>query len=139
MATKKKGGSGVKAWELGGALTAAIIAAAAGTYLLSDKKTKAKAKVWALKVRKEVVKNVKSAKKLGEKEYGRIVEQAVKHYGSVEKLTPADVIAAAKELKGEWKKIRAEAEKMAKKVPMKKAVSKKKPAKKVVHAKKKRA
>ena len=60
------------------------IAAAAGAYLLSDKKTKAKAKNGSLKARKEVVKKAKMAKKLGEKEYGRIVEQAIKRYGSLE-------------------------------------------------------
>lgn len=137
MAAKKKANNTAKGWEIGGALTAAAIAAAAGAYLLSDKKTKAKAKVWAVKARKEVVKNAKVAKKLGEKEYGRIVEQAVKHYGSMEKITAADIMAAGKELKGEWKKIQAEAKKMAKNVPMKKLVAKKPVAKKKVAAKKK--
>jgi hypothetical protein len=140
MATKKKMGNSAKAWGIGGAVTAAAIAAAAGAYLLSDKKTKAKAKAWVVNARKEVVKNAKIATKLGEKEYGRIVEQAVKHAGSMEKLTAAEVISAAKELKSEWKMIQAEAKKMAKEVPMKvkKAVAKKKPvAKKKTVAKKK--
>jgi predicted RNA-binding protein len=132
MAAKKKTSNTVKGWEIGGVLTAAAIAAAAGAYLLSDKKTKTKAKAWAAQARKEVVKNMKTAKKLGEKEYGRMVEQAVKHYGSMEKITAADVMAAGKELKGEWKKIQAEAKKMAKDVPMKvkKAVKKAAPKKK---------
>lgn len=130
MATKKAVGNNAKAWGIGGALTAAAIAAAAGAYLLSDKKTKAKAKAWVVNARKEVVKNAKLATKLGEKEYGRIVEQAVKHYGSAEKLTAADMIAAGKELKSEWKRIQAEAKKMMKEVPAVKKVTakKKKPA-----------
>jgi hypothetical protein len=128
MAAKKKMNNTAKGWEIGGALTAAAIAAAAGAYLLSDKKTKAKAKAWVMKARTEIVKNAKTAKKLGEKEYGHIVEQAVKHYGSMEKLTPADVMAAGKELKNEWKKIQAEAAKMVKKAPIKKVAAKKKPA-----------
>ncbi len=118
MATKKKGGKkkgigGKAAWEIGAGITAATIAAAAGAYLLSDKKTKAKAKKWGIAARKEVVKNAKIAKKLGEKEYGRLVEQAMKHYGSIENMSAADIMAAAKELKGEWGQIQAHAKRMA--------------------------
>ena len=108
-------------------------------YLLSDKKTKTKAKKWVADARKEVVKNAKTAKKLGEKEYDRIVDQAVKRYGSLENLTAADVIAAGKELKGEWNKISAEAKKMAKAYAPKKITHKKKPVHKTVtHPKKAR-
>jgi predicted RND superfamily exporter protein len=128
MAIKKKANNTAKGWKIGGALTAAAIATAAGAYLLSDKKTKTKAKAWATQARKEVVKNMKTAKKLGEKEYGFIVEEAIKHHASMEKLTAADVVAAAKELKSEWKKIEGEAKRVAKKVPMKKVAAKKKPA-----------
>ncbi len=130
----KKAGS-AKAWEIGGAITAATLAAAAGAYLLSDKKTKAKTKKWAMEARKEVIKNVKMAKKLGEKEYGRVVDEAMKHHAALENLTAADVIKEGKALKAEWKKIEAEAKKMAKayapkKAAAKKAVHKAKPAKK---------
>lgn len=115
MAVKKakKGAGSRVAWEIGAGITAATIAAAAGAYLLSDKKTKAKAKQWAVAARKEVVRNAKVAKKLGEKEYDRIVERAVKHYGSLENMTGAEMLAAARELKGEWKQIRSQAQKMA--------------------------
>lgn len=133
MATKKKAakkGNSALGWEIGGAITAATIAAAAGAYLLSDKKTKTKAKKWVVATRKEVVKNAKVAKKLGEKEYGKMVDQAIKRYGSLEKITAADAIKAGKELKAEWKKIQAEAKKMAKNAAPKKAAAKKKPAKK---------
>lgn len=135
MATKKKKG-GAKAWEIGGAVTAAVIAAAAGAYLLSDKKTKAKAKKWVVAARKEVVKKTKRARKLGEKEYSRIVDQAVKRYGSLEKMTAADMIAAGKELKGEWKRIHDEAKKIARAHAPKKVVKSGKPIRK---AKKTRA
>ena len=142
MATKKKSakkGNGALGWEIGGAITAATIAAAAGAYLLSDKKTKTKAKKWVAAARKEVVKNAKVAKKLGEKEYSTMVDQAIKRYGSLDKMTAADVIKAGKELKGEWTKIQAEAKKMAKAHAPKKATAKKKPAHKAKHAKKARA
>jgi hypothetical protein len=133
MATKKKlakKGGNAMAWEIGGAITAATIAAAAGAYLLSDKKTKAKAKKWAMEARKEIVKNAKVAKKLGEKEYARIVDEAMKHRASLENLTAADIIKEGKELKSQWKKIQAEAKKMAKSYAPKKTVAKRKPAKK---------
>lgn len=135
MATKKKKGSNARAWEIGGAVTAAAIAAAAGAYLLSDKKTKAKAKKWVMDARKEVVKHAKAAKKLSEKEYATMVDQAIKRYGSVNKMSTADIIAAGHELKGQWTKIHAEAMKMSKKhAPKKKAVVKKKIAHKKARA-----
>jgi hypothetical protein len=59
-----------------------------------------------------------------------MVDQAIKRYGSLEKITAADAIKAGKELKAEWKKIQAEAKKMAKNAAPKKAAAKKKPAKK---------
>ena len=128
MATKKKK-SNAKAWEIGGAVTAAAIAAAAGAYLLSDKKTKAKAKKWVMDARKEVVKHAKAAKKLSEKEYATMVDQAIKRYGSANKMTAADIIAAGNELKDQWKKIHDEAMKMGTKhMPKKKTAAKKKPA-----------
>jgi hypothetical protein len=141
MATKKKtvkkGGS-AKAWEIGSAITAATLAAAAGAYLLSDKKTKAKAKKWAMEARKEVVKNVKIARKLGEKEYGRMVDEAMKHHAALENMTAGDVIREAKALKAQWKQIQAEAKKMAKTYAPKKVVAKKKPVRRAKAAKKAR-
>ena len=141
MATKKKAAKksgGAKAWGIGGAITAATFAAATGAYLLSDKKTKAKAKKWVLEARKDIAKNVKTAKKLGEKEYARIVDEAVKHHGSLENLTAGDIIKAGKELKSQWKNIQNEAKKMAKSHAPKKSVAKKKPAHKAKPVKKAR-
>ena len=135
MATKKKKGGNAKAWEIGGAITAATLAAAAGAYLLSDKKTKAKAKKWVMDARKEVVKHAKAAKKLSEKEYATMVDQAIKRYGSVNKMTTADIIAAGKELKSQWNKIHAEAMKMSKKKkPARRVKAKAKAPKKKVRA-----
>src|SRR6185437_2501084 len=121
MATKKK--TNARAWEIGGAVTAAAIAAAAGAYLLTDKKTKAKAKAWVGKARTEVAKHAKTAKKLGKVEYERLVNQAVRHYGNLENMTGAEILAAAKSMKSEWNNIQAHAKKMAKG----KAAPKKKP------------
>lgn len=124
MAIKKKSVYKAKAWEIGGAVTAAALAAAAGAYLLSNKKTKAKAKAWVSKAKIQVAKHAKTAKKLGKAEYDRIVEKTVKQYGSLENLTAADVMMAAKELKAEWNHIQEHAQKIAKSI--KKPVAKKK-------------
>ena len=113
MATKKKSGSNMKAWEIGGAITAAAVAAAAGAYLLADKKTKTKAKAWVTKAKIEVAKHAKAAKKMGEKEYDALVDQAVKKYGSLEKITAGDVIKAAKDLKAQWGSIQKHAQTLA--------------------------
>jgi hypothetical protein len=134
----KKAGNSARAWEIGGAITAATLAAAAGAYLLSDKKTKTKAKKWAVEARKDVAKHAKVAKKLGKQEYDRIVDEVVKQYGPLENLTPADVIRAGKELKGEWDKIQAHAKKLAKSYAPKKPAAKKKPAHKAKPVKKAR-
>ena len=81
--------------------------------------------------------NAKMAKKLGEKEYGRIVDEAMKHRALLENLTAGDVIKAGKELKSQWKDIQAEAKKMAKVYAPKKIVTKKKLAHKAKRTTKK--
>jgi hypothetical protein len=144
MAAKKKAtkkmSNAAKAWGIGGAITAATLAAAAGTYLLSSEKNKKKTKKWVKDARREVVKHAKTAKKLGKKEYDKIVDEVVKRYGPLEDLTAADVIKAGKDLKGEWDKIQAHAKTIAKAyAPKKKAVSKKKPVRTKTKAKKARA
>jgi hypothetical protein len=88
--------------------------------------------------RKEVVKNVKIARKLGEKEYGRMVDEAMKHHAALENLTAGDVIREGKMLKAQWKQIQVEAKKMAKTYAPKKVVAKKKPVRRAKAAKKAR-
>jgi hypothetical protein len=143
MTTKKKAvkktSNNAKAWGIGSAITAATLAAAASAYLLSDKKTKTKAKKWVADARKEVAKNIKAAKKVSAKDYARIVDQTMQRYGSVKDMSAADMMAAGKDLKGEWNRIQAHATKMVKKSTSKKAVSKGKPARKAKTAKKARA
>jgi len=95
-----------------GVLTAALVAA--GVYVLSDKKRTAKAKAWVLKARKEIVKNIKAAKQMGEKEYARIVDQATKRIGSLNNVSAAELVKVAKVLKAEWKHIKSEAKRAGK-------------------------
>jgi predicted LPLAT superfamily acyltransferase len=116
-----------KGVAIGGAVTAAVLAAAAGAYFLSNKKTQKKAKAWVAKAKKDIAAKAKVAKKLGKEQYNAIVDEVVKQYGPLEKLTAKDVITAAKQLKAEWDNIQKHAKKLAK--PMIKKVVRK-PAKK---------
>jgi hypothetical protein len=137
MAIKKKTSNNAKAWEIGGAITAATIAAAAAAYMLTDQKTKTKAKVWVSKAKMEIAKHAKVAKKMGEKEYNALVDHAVEKYGALENITAGDVMKAGKDLKAQWSQIQKHARTFAdsmktpksKKAPMKKLATKKtKPA-----------
>ena len=133
MAIKKKGvkksGGSVRAWEIGGAITAATLAAAAGAYMLSDKKTKAKAKKWVTDTRKKAVHGAATVKKLGKKEYALAVKELEKRYGPLKKLTASDMIKVGKDLKGGWDKVQARA-KTLKKAYAPKKITKKKPSEK---------
>lgn len=126
MAIKKKVDNTARNIGIGGAITAAALAAAAGAYLLSDKKTQTKAKAWVSKAKNEVAKHAKTAKKLGQKEYNVFVDQAVKKYGSLENITAGDVIKAGKDLKAQWNQIQEHAQRMAKKVAPKKKTTNRK-------------
>ncbi len=126
----------IKGAEIGGAITAAVLAASAGAYLLSDKKRQAKMKAWAKKARVEVAKKAKVAKKLGKQEYAAIVDQVMKNYGSLEDISARDLVAAGKDLKAQWDAIQKQAKTMmgpAKKSAAKKAVHHKVSAKKPAH------
>jgi plastocyanin domain-containing protein len=117
-----------------GALTAAALAGAAAYWFSGKhgKAHKAQAKAWAKKARVEVEKQMKNAKKLGAAEYARIVDEAVKRYGSLENVSAADLMAAAQDMKSDWDMIQMHAKKMAHTVksvtkkPMKKMAAKKK-------------
>jgi hypothetical protein len=121
-----------------GVLTAAALAGAAAYWFSGKdgKAHKAQAKAWAMKARKEVEKRMKEAKKLGAAEYARIVDEAVKRYGSLENVSATDIMAAAQDMKSDWKMIQMHAMKMGKTVkamtkkPMKKMPAKRKMAKK---------
>lgn len=87
-----------------GVLTAAALAAGAA-YLLSDKKRQARAKAWVKKTQREVAANVRRARRMSETEYKRVVDKAVKRYGSLGEANKAELIQVAKDLKGEWARL----------------------------------
>lgn len=103
----------VKGAEIGGAITAAILAASAGAYLLADKRNKEKVKSWARKARVEVARKAKAAKRLGEAQYKTIVDRAVKRYGSLDNVNARELVAVARDLKARWDAIQKDARRIA--------------------------
>ena len=96
-----------------GVLTAAALTAAAA-YLLSSKKQRAKVKVWAVKARKEVAKDMRKARRMGENEYKRAVDRATKRYAGLHKVNTAEAMRVARDMKDEWKRLRKDAKVLAK-------------------------
>lgn len=132
---KKKKATTAHKTEIGGAVTAAILAASAGAYLLSDKKHHAKLKAWAKRARVEVAQKARETQKLDKEEYGAIVERMISRYGSLENIHPRDCAAAVKELKAQWSAIQAHARKVAKKGATIKTATKKRKSPSVKTAK----
>lgn len=99
-----------------GALAAAALVAAGG-YVLWDKMGKQKqekVKSWVAKARKEAIKNIGHAKKIGEAEYDHIVDVAVKRYGSMQGINKEELAKVADDLKAEWVRIKKHAIEMSK-------------------------
>ncbi len=119
----KKGNDGMMAAEIGAGIAAAAgAAAAAGFYFYGSKdatKNRKKTAKWANemkdKVLKEAKKQMKVAAKLDKKATAVIVDRASKAYEGVRNVKKEDLIAAANELKQNWKEIEAELANTAKK------------------------
>jgi hypothetical protein len=125
MATKKNTHLGA---ELGAGAVAAAALALAGGYVLWErmgKERQAKVKTWAVQARKESVRKLALARSMSEAEYKRIVDQAVKHYGSLAKINKPELTKAATDMKAEWKRIQAQAKLLAKEMQKVKATVRK--------------
>ena len=114
--------------KVGAGIAAGIAGALAGAYLLyaRTKPQQKKAKAWVVKARKAAAIEAKQLASIGESEYQRIVEKAMKHYGAMEKIGGEEVAAAVRDARSEWKHIQMQAKKAAKPVkrPAKKAKKK---------------
>ena len=118
------------AMKVGAGVAAGIAGALAGAYLLYErtKPQRGRAKAWVLKARKAAGVEAKQLSSIGESEYRRIVEKAIKHYGAMEKVGAPEIASAIQDAKSEWKHIQMQAKKAAKPVakrPAKKAIKKK--------------
>lgn len=135
MATKKAA-SGRRKVAVGAGIAAGIAGALAGGYLLYQysKPRRKKAKAWVVAARKNAAVEAKKLSRMGEKDYHRIVEKAMRHYGAIQKAGAPEVMAAIRDAKAEWKHIQAEAKKAAK-APRSARKPAKRKAKKVVRRK----
>lgn len=120
--------------EVGVSAAAAAAVVGLATYLFSGKegaKRKKKTEAWLLKAKREIIKEVGSAKKLSEPYYSQIVDHVLEKHQELGKVNAADIARASRELKAAWKKIQARSSAAPRKAVKKSAGKKKKrPAKK---------
>jgi hypothetical protein len=119
----KKGNDAMMAAEIGAGIAAAAgAAAAAGFYFYGSKdatKNRKKTAKWANEMKDKVVKEAKKqakvAVKLDKQAMAVIVDRASKAYEGVRNVKREDLLAAANELKQNWKEIENELASAAKK------------------------
>lgn len=110
MKTSKKVGIGM-------GLAATAAAAAAGAYFLYGKngpKNRKAVKGWMLKARGEVMESMEKLESVSEDKYREIVDTVIRGYKSAKKASPAELAAAAAELKGHWSSIKKTIKKASK-------------------------
>ncbi len=98
-------------------LAAAAAAAGAGYYFYGSKHAagnRKRAAAWAEDFKADVLAKAKRLKKLDERAYRTVVDEAMKAYANVRTIDKKDLAVAAAELKGNWDAIRREAERVAK-------------------------
>ena len=123
-AKKMKSGMGMK---VGVGVAAGVAAAIAGAYLMYAKSAephRKQVKAWAVKARKDVAREVGKLKNLSASQYAEIIDKAMQRYATLKEASAPEILAAAKEMKAEWRNIQAHAKKAA--VGIKKAEPKKK-------------
>ncbi len=103
MSTKnenKKSGSNV------GLIGASIVGLAAAAYFFfgpKGKKNQEEVKVWALKMKEEVIKKMEQAKVISKPVYDKIVDTVAAKYKKELKASPKEVQSLVKDLKDHWK------------------------------------
>ncbi|HVO28744.1 MAG TPA: hypothetical protein VMT81_02055 [Candidatus Paceibacterota bacterium] len=98
-----------------GALAAAALAAAGGYVLWEnmDKGKRAKLKTWAVKARKDAIREFARAKRMSEGDYKQIVDRVTSHYAALHHVNQAELAKTAANLKAEWKRIQKQAQAIA--------------------------
>jgi len=94
---------------VGVGLAAAAAAAAAGAYFLYGKngaKNRKAVKGWMLKARGEVMDQMERLESVSEEKYRDIVDSVIKGYRSAKNASPAELAAAAAEMKSHWNSIK---------------------------------
>lgn len=92
----------------------ALLAAAAGAYMLYGSKQAAKnrkvVKGWALKAKGEIVEQLEKLSSLDEKSYHTIIDTITKKYASVANVDTKELKQLISEAKGYWKELKKHAE-----------------------------
>lgn len=99
-----------QALAVGGGL-AAIAAAAAGVYLLSDKQNRKKAAKWVKDMQKEVIDELNKAGKATKATYNKAVDTVTKNYEGLKNVSTTELALVAAELKERWDAISDEVSK----------------------------
>ncbi len=124
---KKKSGSST-GMKVGVGVAAGVAAALAGAYLMYAKSAEPQrkaVKAWAVRARKDVVREVGKLQNISASEYARIIDKAMQRYAAFKEVNAPEIAETAKELKAEWKHIQAHAKKFGAKPTAKKSASKK--------------
>lgn len=113
-----KGISKSKKVAIGGAVVALSAIGAGAYYLLGPdgKKNQKKALALVGKMKKEIISEVKKAKKLSVPAYNKAVDMVSKNYAKKYKAHEKDIKIIASKLKSEWKDIQKVAQKTTKKI-----------------------
>jgi hypothetical protein len=102
---------------IGMGLAAAAAAAAAGAYFLYGKdgaKNRKAVKGWMLKARGEVMDRMEKLENVSEAKYREIVDTVIRGYKSAKNASPAELAAAAAEMKSHWNSIKKTIKKASK-------------------------
>ncbi|MEN9582257.1 MAG: hypothetical protein RL641_211 [Candidatus Parcubacteria bacterium] len=105
-------------------VSAGLIAAGAATYFLSDKKRRANAKAWMVKMKAETVKKFNSMESMSKDMYHDAIDKVAAKYKAVRDASPAEIAALVIEMKKHWasvskSKAKSGVKKAAKKVAKK--------------------
>ncbi len=88
---------------------ATVIAAAASMYFLYGKngaQRRKKVRGWAVKVKKEVIEQLKNLKEFNQAAYNRVIDNVGNRYKQLKSIDPAEIRKVMGELKSHWKNIR---------------------------------
>lgn len=99
---------------------AGLVAAATAAYFLSNKKSRAAAKSWAIKMKADVIEKIEKAKDLSKESYEQIVDQMSAKYDKLKDTTPEEVSEIVSELKKKWSHLKPKPAKKAAKKASKK-------------------
>ncbi|MFH0890906.1 MAG: hypothetical protein V1856_02660 [Candidatus Liptonbacteria bacterium] len=90
---------------------AAVVAAAAGAYFLYGKngaKHRKQLKSWMVKMKAEVMEGLENMKEVTGPVYNRVVDEVAKRYAKVRNVSPKELAALVREMKGHWRSISRE-------------------------------